>query len=223
MLTKYDNVRKELQDIAHTARNVIINDLTSEEFSSFKAGFVGSIRLQDYSLARVGLKGISDDAWKLSFGDRRITKRAVSQLQLSKVLRSPDAVWDVPPIEGVVTAIYSVSGGRIFTGDAKAVAIDGVDLQATSVPVVISEAWHCTVTETGDIIVAEDYQDEWIIAIEYLKLKTAKPDNWNGFTDSQGPDSDSPNVRRAWRSGARCGNGYPPTALPSTSEKNVCH
>lgn len=65
----------------------------------------------------------------------------------------------------LVTAIYFISGGSAFEGDANAASNAGLDLQATKVPFDfddIAEGWLYSVTDTGTAVVKESNPAEWV-------------------------------------------------------------
>lgn len=124
----------------------------------------------DVSLARVGLKEISDESWILS--SSRIVRKTVECYELRAILSDSNPNWGLSPNEGVVSAIYAISGGLIFTGHAEAVTKAGRTLEATpDVSVEITTGWHYTKTKTGEVVLTEVDPVDWIIAIEYVKLE----------------------------------------------------
>lgn len=136
------------------------------QVSFLQAGLLDSIPLVDCDLASVGLKDLRDKGWLVSFGNGIVTTRSVSPYQVSQLLERPDAIWDLPPMEGVVTAVK---------GNAKTVTRVGAKLEATpNVPVDIAAGWHYTVSTSGDVFVAETNPVEWVIAIQYMKVKSVK-------------------------------------------------
>jgi hypothetical protein len=169
------DIRNELFGIVDQATVTHIAPLTLEQLYSVKEGLAGSIPLADYSLASVGLKNISNKNWTLSLGDGIVFKAAVSERRLNNILRRSEATRDLPPIEGVVTAIYFIKGGLQFRADdVRAVAIDGVALAPTNKPVSLGALWQYEVKTPGKVSVAETNPREWIIAIDYLKVESTK-------------------------------------------------
>lgn len=88
-----------------------------------KTWFRFGIPLGSEDLAKVGLKVVSDDSWSLTFGKDTVTRKSVSEVEVNKILARSDISWDLRYTEGVITAIYVVTGGLTFSGDANAVAI----------------------------------------------------------------------------------------------------
>lgn len=130
--------------------------------------FMHSLRAHNKFMSKCNM------SWSVSIGSDVIRRRAVSHHKLRKFLRSPDLDLDLKRHMGVVTAIYFVSGGLTFKGIAKGVRDPEVNSLVTNDD--IAEGWHCTVTETGTVVVKENNPMEWIVAVEYRDLAIGKKD-----------------------------------------------
>lgn len=190
-------VRNELQGIVDDAQNVKV--LTAEDFASVKMGLLAPFIVDDKHLARFGLKGMSDDGWKLAFGNGQVTKRAVPPLTLTRFIEKHSAAMEnILHDSTVVTAIYFIRGRLQLKAHTKDVAFADAKFPCTDTPIRIGVGWHFTVTETGDVVMADDNPREWIIAIECLKVESVLPRR--SKRNSWFPRacySDSPNVRSA--------------------------
>lgn len=161
--------------VAHANRNVKfkLRAMNVKQSTAMKAGFNASISL-DGDLAKAGFKATSDNNWSLSFGNGRITKKSVGLLDLHKFLEEYSIPWcdGMDYFKGVVTAIYSVTGGLTYTGDFESVTTGAANLRPTNVPARINAGWRCRVTETRQVQLSEIDPHDWIIAIEFIKLES---------------------------------------------------
>ena len=122
---------------------------------------------------------LEKSGWKVVFEKKTIRRRIVSRHDLRKFYRSPDLHLDLERHMGVVTAIYYISGGLTFEGDANAIAKAGLDSPTTTAPFdvdAIADGWNYSVTDTGTVVVKESNPSEWIVAVEYGDVAMDKKD-----------------------------------------------
>jgi hypothetical protein len=163
--------REELITLVREAEHVIFKSIAR---NSMLPGFHSFFPLQVVDLAGVGLKTISDKNWNISFGNGQIEKKAVSMIGLTRFLEMNHMARSkvMRIFGGVVTAIYYITGGVRYTGDAALVTTNGVQLDPTPTgPVNIAAGWQYKVTDAGQVQLFEVDPTEWIVAIEYLRLK----------------------------------------------------
>lgn len=125
-------------------------------------------------LASVGLKATSDTSCILSFNDGRITRKSVSEMELIDFLEEHKVqrLRTVNITTGVVTAIYSVTGGLTYKGDSRLVTTGGVQLDPTPTgPVMIMAGCEYSVTNSGQVVLSETCPVERMIAIEFLEYE----------------------------------------------------
>ena len=86
-------------------------------------------------------------------------------LGLTRILEKADIMLGdhFTNIKGVVTAIYSVTGALIFSGDVEHVTTG----EAPNVSDDVLTGWNYTATDDGNVNLSEIDPKEWIIAIEY--------------------------------------------------------
>jgi hypothetical protein len=109
---------------------------------------------QPNELARIGLKAASDDNWSLYLYSGIIKKKSLPMLILTRILENADIMLGdqlTSNIEGVVTAIYSVTGGLLFNGDVEHVATG----EAPNMSDDVLTGWHCTATDDRNVILSE--------------------------------------------------------------------
>lgn len=170
-LTDKDEIKSKLEGIVIDAHSSDLMIFSAVPLSTFGAALQPFRAALQPDLPTVGLKVTSDAGWELAFGSEQVTKRAVSKVQLSKILQSSDTLWDLPRnLRGVVTAIYVISGGLQYKANTNDVRGPTFAAPTPNTPVSIGAGWQYTVTENQEIIVAEASPVEWIVAIEYLKV-----------------------------------------------------
>ena len=169
-----DDQREELENLVKTSCKQYILAGDVAQSAGMMSAFHAVFPLQEADLASVELKASSDKSWSLFFNNGRITKTSVSEMELIDFLDNHDA--QMLPLEngtkGVVTAIYSVSGGLTYTGDSRLFTTGGVQLGPTSTgPVKITAGFEYTVTSSGQVVLCETDPAEWIIGVEVLDLE----------------------------------------------------
>ncbi|KAI2499576.1 hypothetical protein MHU86_14937 [Fragilaria crotonensis] len=172
-----DDQKEELQELVSDAGVHILQALNVTQAAASKAGLYASSPLEATTLSSIGLKVTSDVSWSLTFGNGRIQKKSVSIMGLSKFLNKYGITWcpDTINFKAMVTAIYSVTGGLTYTGDAKLVTSGGGQLRPTPTgPVNVNAGWEYTLTNSGKVVLSEINPHEWIIAIEYRKLEQGR-------------------------------------------------
>ena len=240
-LTDNEHIKTDLEKFVHNTRgenNIQVWTMELDELA--KAGIELSIEnVLESPLISAGVKEIRNTCWKLSIGnDGQVTKWSVPPLQLGKFLDNSNTKWDLQGKSSrVVTAIYKIAGGLTFTGDAMAVTRVGCDLSSTpvDVPVKLTAGWHLIIKSEGGIKVASDSSLEYIIAIDYLELKssyvvgrqnTNNPPNFapTNLTESEQADpspaalTDSPNPGQTTPSPSALTNSpNPGQTTPSSS------
>jgi hypothetical protein len=158
---------------APLARPLYVKPLNAELFSSLKKDLQSSIKLSENDLFKAHLKQISNESWKVSFGEGLITKKTVPSIQLKNLLKRSKPNWDLKRNSRVVTAIYVISGGLQFKAHTDDVKLPSFELPPTEgVPVSLSVEWEYTVGTDQEIIVAEVNKSEWIVAIECIQWKS---------------------------------------------------
>lgn len=203
------NLKKELEDVVKDADEEHVVNLSEEVKASVEAGFPnvflkdfdvleqrtkfspasiiemkeGGMEVTELTIGDEEGKSDSrkkvDMSWRVTIAKGRIRMRSVSHQSLKKFLRSPDLNLDSKRHMGLVTAIYFISGGLIFEGDANEHSNTGVDRQGTMVPFDfddIAEGWHYSVADTGTVVVKENNPAEWIVAVEYVDVALEKED-----------------------------------------------
>lgn len=168
-----DGQKQALTNLVATAGVNHVQPLDVKHWTSLMAGVQASISLEAQDLANVGLKATSDAGWSLSFRNGRITKKSVNMIHLRRFLKANRVSWgdELKYTKAVVTAVYAVTGGLIFTGRTELVTTGGVRVPPPpNVPITITAGWQYTVINTGTIVLSEINPEEWIIAIEYTKV-----------------------------------------------------
>ncbi|KAI2491098.1 hypothetical protein MHU86_23480 [Fragilaria crotonensis] len=168
-----DDQREELETIVTEAVPVSLKTIP---INSMTVGFNAFMPLQDMELAGVGLKTLNDCNWKINCSHGQIEKKSLSIITLTDFLERNRVAWRpcMSIFEGVVTAIYYITGGVRYIGDSELVTTDGVQLDPTTPtrPVnIIAAGWHYVVNNAGQVQLFETDPTEWIVAIEYQKLK----------------------------------------------------
>lgn len=166
LITRTDdvNTKTELERIVNNATSMNIASLDEEKAASLKASFCESISLGG---VKASLTMIKEESWRITFGNGVVTKKCVPEFDLEKLLSNSNINIGIEHIKGVITAIYCITGGLIFTGEAKA-ATDG-GAQFAEIPNV--QGWSCAFTKSGGIKLTEENPIEWVIAIEYCPLE----------------------------------------------------
>lgn len=168
-----DNQREGLETLVKEfdEKSTIAWDVT--QAAGFISAFHAEFPLQDADLASVGFKGTSDKNWRLYFNEGQITKKSVSATNLIDFLKENDVkrLRSMNSKTGVVTVIYSVTGGLTYVGDSGLVTTGGVQVDPTPTgPVKIMAGCQYMVNKFGQVILFETNRAEWIIGIEFLEL-----------------------------------------------------
>ena len=169
-----ERLQERLQAIVNQAQHQLLRALeVKSAAAATKWGLQISIPLNDADLTCIGLKATRDKNWTLTFGNADIKKTTVSEIELITILDRNDIerLRSVDRYMGVVTAIYSVTGGLTYTGDIRLVTVAGAQLEPSRIaPFDITAGWQLRVTDSETITVSATNTDEWIIAIEILEF-----------------------------------------------------
>ncbi len=168
-----DDQREQFEYLVNTFSVQYILGWQVTQSAGFTSAFHVEFPLQDADLSSIGFKATSDRNWSLFFNDCQITKKSVNAMALIDFLDECNIprLRSVNSKTGVVTGIYSVTGGLTYIGDSRLVTTGGMQLDPTpSGSVKVMARCQYTVTDSGQVILSETNPVERIIAIDFLEL-----------------------------------------------------
>lgn len=164
-IVKDDKIEQKLENILESVKSEQVWLLMS-----ITEGWRRVVPLDDSDLARVGLIGIHDKRWNLSYG--KLMRKSFPTLMLRKLIEHNSGITDELRESRVVTAIFFTNGGLTFSGhEANVTKTRCINPSAETLPVDIAPGWQCTKDHTtGYITLAETNPLERVIAIEYILI-----------------------------------------------------